>query len=196
MPGGGAGGARLVGDRDSRCVAVDPSVGRAICGAFGRERKLTLRLRLFQLTRVVWPPPVAGAMRLCRSDDRETVARFAAGFEADIRETSLEDPLIKADRLIAGGRMVLWVDREPVAMASSSGATPSGIRINWVYTPPKFRRRGYATNLVAHLSQHLLDEGRKYCFLFTDQANPTSNRIYQKLGYEPVSDSERWEFGG
>ena len=48
----------------------------------------------------------------------------------------------------------------------------------------------------AHLSQHLLDVGRKYCFLFTDQANPTNNSIYQKLGYRPISDSERWEFSG
>jgi hypothetical protein len=66
--------------------------------------------------------------------------------------------------------------------------------VNFVYTPPEFRGRGYASNLVAHLSQELLDEGRKFCFLFTDLANPVSNSIYQKIGYRPVSDSERWEF--
>jgi hypothetical protein len=179
-------------------IGVSPSIetlAKRYAELSRRERRLTLRLSVHQLERVVWPSPASGVMRLCRSKDREVVARFMAGFEADTGEASQEDTLIKADRLIAERRMFVWVDPEPVAMASFSGATPNGIRVNWVYTPPESRRKGYATNLVAHLSQQLLDEGRKSCFLFTDQANPTSNRIYQKLGYERVSDSERWEFG-
>lgn len=80
-------------------------------------------------------------------------------------------------------------------MALWTGRTPRGVRITCVYTPPQFRRRGYASNLVAHLSQQLLDEGRSFCFLNTDLANPTSNSIYQKIGYQPTSDSEIWEFG-
>jgi predicted GNAT family acetyltransferase len=58
-----------------------------------------------------------------------------------------------------------------------------------VYTPPEKRNRGYASSLVAALSQHLLDGGRKFCFLYTDLANPTSNKIYRALGYEHVGDS-------
>ena len=46
------------------------------------------------------------------------------------------------------------------------------------------------------MSQKLLGEGRKFCFLYTDLANPTSNAIYQRLGYQPVSDSMHITFTG
>lgn len=161
-----------------------------------RRRTLAVRLRVFQLDRVIWPQPVSGAMRAGQSEHREILGRFVAGFEADTHQTSLEEPQARADRLVVDQRVFVWVDPEPVAMAAYSGETPHGIRVNWVYTPPESRGKGYASNLVAHLSQHLHDEGRKYCFLFTDQANPTSNSIYHKLGYRPVSDSERWDFSG
>ena len=78
-------------------------------------------------------------------------------------------------------------------MASADGKTPRGIRISWVYTPNKFRGRGYASAAVAELSQKMLDEGRDFCFLYTDLANPTSNSIYQKIGYKPVSDSALYD---
>jgi predicted GNAT family acetyltransferase len=79
-------------------------------------------------------------------------------------------------------------------MVGFGGETPSGIRISWVYTPPSRRRQGYASALVAAMSQKLLDEGRKFCFLYTDLANPTSNSIYQRLGYQPVGDSMYYAF--
>ena len=90
-----------------------------------------------------------------------------------------------------------WVDEgAPVSFSGYGGLTPNGIRIGPVYTPPELRRRGYASALVAELTKRLLDGGRKFCFLFTDLANPTSNSIYQRVGYEPVSDADQWVFGG
>ena len=47
---------------------------------------------------------------------------------------------------------------------------------------------------VAALSQLLLDSGRKFCFLFTDLSNPTSNHIYQAIGYRPVCDVDEYRF--
>ncbi len=58
----------------------------------------------------------------------------------------------------------------------------------------KYRRQGYASSCVAALSQTLLDQGRKYCFLFTDLANPTSNHIYQAIGYQPICDMNEYWF--
>jgi predicted GNAT family acetyltransferase len=63
-----------------------------------------------------------------------------------------------------------------------------------VYTPPELRGRGYASALVARVTQHLLDGGRDYCFLYTDLANPTSNKIYVNVGYEYVCDSVDYAF--
>jgi predicted GNAT family acetyltransferase len=75
-------------------------------------------------------------------------------------------------------------------MVGSTGPTPNGIRIGPVYTPPELRGRGYASACTAAVSQLLLDEGRKFCFLYTDLANPTSNKIYQDIGYTAVCDAD------
>lgn len=72
--------------------------------------------------------------------------------------------------------------------------TPHGARIGPVYTPPAARRRGYASALTAAIIRHYLDAGRRLCFLFTDLANPTSNRTYQAIGYEPVTDVNQYRF--
>jgi hypothetical protein len=80
-----------------------------------------------------------------------------------------------------------------VSLAGFGGETPNGIRIGPVYTPPDLRRRGYATALTAALTRSLLERHR-FCFLFTDLANPTSNGIYMRIGYEPVADVEEWRF--
>lgn len=89
----------------------------------------------------------------------------------------------------------LWEDgAQPVSLAGFSGPTPTGIRIGPVYTPPELRRRGYATTLVADLSAWLLQRGHRACFLYTDLANPTSNRIYVEIGYERVCDAMEFVF--
>ncbi len=89
----------------------------------------------------------------------------------------------------------LWEDGgQPVSLAGFSGPTPTGIRIGPVYTPPELRRRGYATTLVADLSAWLLERGHRACFLYTDLANPTSNRIYVEIGYERVCDAMEFVF--
>jgi uncharacterized protein len=89
----------------------------------------------------------------------------------------------------------LWEEGgQPVSLAGFSGPTPTGIRIGPVYTPPEHRRRGYATTLVADLSSWLLGHGHRACFLYTDLANPTSNRIYVEIGYERVCDAMEFSF--
>jgi predicted GNAT family acetyltransferase len=69
------------------------------------------------------------------------------------------------------------------------------VRVGPVYTPPDLRGRGYASGVVAALSQHALDQGAAACMLFTDVANPTSNKIYQRIGYRYVGDFTEYRFG-
>ncbi len=90
--------------------------------------------------------------------------------------------------------LYLWVDGAPVSMAGYTGPTPHGIRVGPVYTPPELRGRGYASALVAQMSQALLDGGRSFCFLFTNLANPTANHIYEEIGYEAVVDVDVYTF--
>lgn len=86
------------------------------------------------------------------------------------------------------------VDRRPVSLVGFGGPTPNGIRIGPVYTPPEHRGHGYASILTARVSQLQLDRGRHFCFLYTDLANPTSNAIYKRIGYERVCDSRELAF--
>jgi predicted GNAT family acetyltransferase len=80
---------------------------------------------------------------------------------------------------------------------AGTGPRISGVaRIAPVYTPPEHRNRGYATTLVASLSRQLLTEGATCCTLFTDLANPTSNKIYAEVGYRRIADWEEHAFEG
>jgi len=79
-------------------------------------------------------------------------------------------------------------------MAGASISSPRIARVGPVYTPPEHRRRGYATSLVAAWTAQLLGRGIHRCALFTDLANPTSNSIYQTVGYRPVADAVEIDF--
>jgi uncharacterized protein len=165
----------------------------------GLAAHIDLRERIFRLERVVAPRPVSGSWRLAEPRDRQTLIRWLLAFSAEAlpNQPQLDDPGGAVDRWIAGElrTMYLWEDGgEVVSMVGAGGPTPNGIRIGPVYTPPPFRGRGYASNLTAAASQAQLDAGRRLCFLFTDLANPTSNRIYRQIGYEPVADVDLWRF--
>jgi predicted GNAT family acetyltransferase len=92
------------------------------------------------------------------------------------------------------GAWLLWDDGGPVSLAAYGNPTPTGTRVGPVYTPPELRGRGYATSLVAELTTERLASGLAFCFLFTNLANPTSNAIYARIGYEPVADWDQWGF--
>ena len=93
------------------------------------------------------------------------------------------------------GRLALRVgSRRPRVDGIGHRAHAERDPVNGVYTPPEHRGRGYATSCVAALSARLLAEGRRFCFLFTDAANPTSNAIYQRIGYVPVAEVQEYRF--
>jgi hypothetical protein len=153
--------------------------------------------RIYRLTAVRPPRPVGGTARLATAADRDLVRSWLDGFMREaLGEADPAEVAGMTDRWIAGrGRTLhLWEDGDPVSLCGIGGPTPNGIRIGPVYTPPGSRGRGYASALVAAQSQAALDAGRRFCFLFTDAANPTSNHIYQAIGYEHVRDVVVYEF--
>jgi uncharacterized protein len=164
--------------------------------ASGVHSEVSRRERIFQLQQVRWPQPVAGAMRHIEERDRGLLRNWLRDFIQEALGQDLADVDGEIDSRLRGGArgMYLWEDGQPVSLAGFGNPTPHGIRIGPVYTPPGLRGRGYASALVAHTSQRLLDEGRQFCFLFTDLANPTSNHVYQQIGYQPVSDAVEFAF--
>ena len=188
-------------DRDLPAVLGPVEIVRAFVEEWmahgGPAAHLQESERIYRLTAVRPPRPVPGRRRVAAPGDRELVA---AWLEAFMREAFGDaDPgevAAMTDRwLVGSGRtLYLWEDGEAVSLAGVGGPTPNGIRIGPVYTPPAARGRGYASALVAAVSQAELDAGRRFCFLFTDQANSTSNHIYQTIGYEPVRDLDVYRF--
>ena len=182
----------LIGPKDLARRGVDLWSART-----GLAHRLQMAERIYALARVIPPRPVSGRMRPAHSRERDLIGRWfhAFGLEAQPHlPTTLAEAQRNADGWIAGGRLRVWENDVVVSMAGSSGPTPHGIRVGAVYTPPDRRRRGYASALVAALSQEQLDAGKRFCFLYTDLANPTSNKIYQEIGYEPVSDVDEYHF--
>lgn len=103
---------------------------------------------------------------------------------------TMDEADAKADDLIRKGSLMGWdVDGEIVSMANTSRPTKRNINVNFVYTPINHRKKGYASDCVAALSQMMLDQGYQTTSLYTDLSNPTSNKIYQEIGYELVADS-------
>jgi RimJ/RimL family protein N-acetyltransferase len=168
--------------------------------AWPAEARLEVAQRAFRADHVDPPTGVSGRMRDYERSDRELAASWMDAFA---EEALPEAPPGTSEEFVdrreedPDGGIVLWEDDDAVvSMAGFGGRTPNGIRIGPVYTPPELRGRGYASALTAAVTKRLLDGGLRFCFLFTDLANPTSNSIYQRIGYEPVSDFDHWSFSG
>jgi uncharacterized protein len=168
--------------------------------ATGATPRLEIAQRVFAADHVDEPRPTTGAMRDYERRDRDLAVRWMDEFVAEALpdgphpETS-EDFVDRREEDPDAG-LVIWEDDGAVSLAGFGGRTPNGIRVGPVYTPPDLRGRGYASALTAALTQRLLDSGRRFCFLYTDLANPTSNSIYQRIGYRPVADADFWSFSG
>jgi predicted GNAT family acetyltransferase len=162
--------------------------------ATGIRVRRRMALAIHRLTRVRPPPTVPGTMRPAIEADRDLLLDWVGAFETEAHEDAerARTARVVDGRLSdgPGAGFVLWeIEGAAVSLAGFAGPTPNGIRVGPVYTPPEHRRRGYASALVAELSAELLARGRRFCFLFTDLANPTSNHVYARIGYEHVCDS-------
>jgi RimJ/RimL family protein N-acetyltransferase len=167
--------------------------------ATGQPARLELEERIYRLTRVVAPRPTPGSWRLADERDRDLLRDWLVAFHEEALPS--DSPTLDADRTVDDWvrqehRLAyLWVDEGRVVSTAVAGArTPTGRRFGPVYTPPGERRRGYAGAVTAAASQDQLDRGMRYCVLLTNLANPTSNAVYQAIGYEPVSDVDLYRF--
>lgn len=167
----------------------------------GVPGRVSMRQGVYALDQVDLVPSVPGSARVATQHDRDLALRWWIAFGEEVlheggpgreqAEASLDHKLSDP----ASG-ILLWEDGgEPVSLAGWGGPTPNGIRIGPVYTPPELRGRGYATAVTAELSQRQLGDGRSFCFLYTDLANPTSNAIYERIGYRRIAEAAEVVFG-
>src|SRR5262245_22495733 len=181
-------------------VGGDPECGRfaeAWSRVTGAVVRRVMGQGVYALRAVRSVPAARGASREAdRPEDLELILTWLGGFDAEVGPPALSADADQRRRRAATvfasdvGGFWLWEDDgRPVAMTGVGSFTRNGARIGPVYTPPEARGRGYATSLVADVSRRQLAGGRSFCFLHTDLANPTSNAIYRRIGYEHVCDS-------
>ena len=165
-------------------------------GRTGKEVRLEMEQRIYTLEEVSQPVGVPGEFLQAGTEHAGLITQWMQAFEVEALQVEPSD----TDRLhqsvlrrIEAGHWFLWQNAgEIVSMCLRTRPTRNGCSISGVYTPPGKRGSGYASACVAALSQRLLDEGFSFTSLFTDLANPTSNQIYMKMGYQPLADFEKY----
>ncbi|MFC4950632.1 GNAT family N-acetyltransferase [Pseudonocardia sp. GCM10023141] len=171
----------------------------AAYAARGGATDVAMRQRLFALDTLVPPAGVPGAARVADAADLDVLGGWRHAFAEEASPHGWEgtiSPRHTVERALRGGAgELLWeVDGEVVAQASARRPSAGMSRIGPVYTPPEHRGHGYAAAVTAAASQWARDAGADRVVLFTDLANPTANRLYPRIGYQPVHDAVEFTF--
>ena len=174
-------------------VMAERQVAQAFADHWGRiagpRPRIGQQQRIYELRKVDHPDYPPGEFRPATIADLDLASEWIGSFHEEIFGSPRADESAKLARnTLESGALFFWAAAGPVSMAARTRPTPHGESISLVYTPPRHRRRGYATAVVAKLSQMLLNEGRSFCALYTDAKNPTSDRVYRSVGYVPVGE--------
>jgi GNAT superfamily N-acetyltransferase len=161
----------------------------------GARPRVHRRMRLHRLEALVAPdPPPPGTAVVAGRRHRDLLMAWYHAFGVEIEEPARDLGPPVDDRLSHGGLALWTVDGEPVSLAGTTRAVAGAARVAPVYTPPEHRGRGYAAAITAAVTRAALASGVAEVLLYTDLANPTSNRLYARLGYRPVEDSVAFVF--
>jgi RimJ/RimL family protein N-acetyltransferase len=182
-------------DPDVSAVSGLPDTARAIAAAWERRTRGTSRRTFSEAMHVLEevddpPRPGPGSLRLPRPDERDLLVRWMEEFVGEAGLIGAAQARAMVDARLRQQGLLLWDDGHPVSLVGVNPAVAGVVRIGPVYTPPQFRRRGYAGSAVAAVSRRALADEASRCMLFTDLANPTSNKIYAEVGYRRCGD---WE---
>jgi RimJ/RimL family protein N-acetyltransferase len=159
--------------------------------ATGVTPRVVMSERLFEMTAPPAPPPVEGSARRATEADLPVLVRFFDAFDAEAEANPGAEPAEpRVRRRLAFGALILWeLAGEPVSMAGLTNPAAGVSRVGPVYTPREFRSHGYGSAVTAAATSLGFERGARRVVLYTDLSNPTSNKIYQALGYRPINDS-------
>jgi len=175
-------------------VNATPGPGAAFAAAWhertGQPAHTGLRMRLYALDTLLPPdPPPPGTARTADATDRGLLLAWLDAFQDEAQPAGPNESERVVDDGVGWGGLVLWEhEGRPVSLAGRRRAAAGQARVGPVYTPPDLRGRGFGGAATAAVTQAALDDGAEGVVLFTDLGNPTSNTLYQRLGYRPISD--------
>jgi GNAT superfamily N-acetyltransferase len=168
----------------------------AFAGRWSERRSISVReiegQRLYALTGLKAVANARGSLRPGEPADRDTLVEWFAAFVAEVGDFP-RDVEAAVDLRLERKQFWVWDDGGVVSMASASEPQSGVSRVGPVYTPAARRGCGYATACVEHTSRVLTGRGLR-CVLYTDLANPTSNAIYRRIGYEAAAEILAYKF--
>ncbi len=179
-------------------AATAATLAAAWCSATGTVSTVTMNQRLYRLETLRPPTRVAGHARSAGDGDIDLLAEWVVLFlqEAfrDTPDGAATTRSVQAGRA-RGDEFVLWtLASGPVSLAAVRPPVAGVSRIGPVYTPNAERGRGYGSAVTAAAALWALEHGADDVLLFTDLANPISNTIYQRIGFQPFIDYDRIDF--
>ncbi|MCL2213706.1 MAG: GNAT family N-acetyltransferase [Treponema sp.] len=182
-------------------VMTENTLAEYFAGAYAKannvQYKIKTKMRIHELVSVNPDIPKTGTLRLARESDMPFLPYWLESFNFDCFGEVLNinpDPEHYRYHIKGQTLYILEENGIPVAMAQKSREMQTVCGVSYVYTPPYFRGKGYATSCVAAVSRLILEKGFTKCVLYTDLANPVSNSIYKKIGYNPICDSLEIKF--
>jgi predicted GNAT family acetyltransferase len=148
------------------------------------------RMRLYRLAGLSWPRPMPdGVARTAGEGDVALLTDWLAAFGREVNDTESGDLVASIRERFSYGGLTLWeADGRPVSVAGITRRAAGMVRVGPVYTPPELRGHGYASAATAEVSRTALAAGAEEVLLYTDLANPVSNAIYQRIGYQQIED--------
>lgn len=178
-------------------VAPADRFARAWTAGTGAAAVTAMRQRLYVLAELNPPVSPAGRPRRAEVQDLDVAVREFSAFQSEVGAHAV-DVVPTVREWIEDGRLWLWEDdhHEVVSLAGRQPTAGGVARVGLVYTPPGQRRRGFAAAVTAACSGDALRHGAEHVVLLTDLANPTSNAIYQQIGFRPVRDRTVVRFTG
>jgi len=172
--------------------AVVECFGSLFTAVHGGRSKVAMQQLVYEIGAApALPGEVPGGARWSRAEDLSLLSDWYRAFSREAHRVPESDEAVAASiaKLAWQGVMVWEREGRLVALAGMNGPALGLARIGPVYTPPRFRGRGFGGAVTAAVTRKAFSDGADLCMLYTDAANPTSNRVYSRLGYRPVGRS-------
>ena len=153
----------------------------------GKAFTIVKQLKHYELTRLRPTELSPGRLRQATQADQALLVTHNIAFQRDANTKRPFDPRESVAAELARGNLYLWESADGSIVSSGRvipDKTARSGEVSWIFTPRTYRNKGYATSLTYLLSKHILDLGKAACFLSADAADPSSNQVYTKIGYE------------